>query len=175
LDKKTRVQSVSRACMILQLLGVKKNGLSTTEISDHMNLNRSTTHHLISTLQDHNFVKLNADNKYCLSSALHELVNQAPKNTLINIAHGILVDVVNATDETTYFSIFQDGVISLDIILGTGALRVVQAFPLPGEPQNLHARASGKLYLSTLGTKELEKYIEENSLKSLANKKTRVF
>lgn len=164
---KTRVQSVSRACLILQLLGVKSQ-LSTLEISRYLELNRSTTHHLISTLQDHGFVQLNKDNKYSLGPSIFELINQTPENVLKNIAHGLLEKVVERTGETTYFSIFNKGVVILDIVSGEGALRVVHPFPEPGEPLNLHARASGKLYLSTLTLDELDEYLLRNPLEKLA-------
>ncbi|WP_462421302.1 IclR family transcriptional regulator [Salinicoccus sp. Marseille-QA3877] len=170
MKKKSRVQSVSRACNILELLSFKNEGLTTLEVSQYLDLNRSTAHHLISTLLDHNFVETKTDNKYYIGSFFYEVINQNPRGLLLNFINSILVDIVSNTEETTYFSLFDGGVVPVDSVLGLGALRVVQANPLPGEPQHLHARAAGKIYLSTLSNDELNNYLNNSPLQKLAKK-----
>lgn len=70
--------------------------------------------------------------------------------TLRNIVHGMLLDLVNMTGETCYLAVFNDGVTLIDTVLGLRALRVVQVFLQNDKSDHLHARASGKLFLSTL-------------------------
>ncbi|MBP1993848.1 IclR family transcriptional regulator [Paenibacillus eucommiae] len=170
MSQKTQVQSVSRACLILQLLSVNKNGLTTIEVSRYLNLNRSTTHHLMSTLQSHEFISMNLNGKYQLGPAIGEMAQGTSDATLRNIVHGMLLDLVNVTGETCYLAVFNQGVTLIDTVLGIGALRVVQVFLHQDEPAYLHARASGKLFLSTLSPEELQAYIRENPLVALTDK-----
>jgi len=166
---KTQIQSVARACSILQLLSLHKGGLTTTEISSALGLNRSTTHHILSTLQEHSMVSLGLDARYTLGSAIVEMAGNAPSVVWRNIVHGFLLEAATKTGETTYLLLFNNGVIFVDIVLGQGSLRVVQSFPT-GDDLLLHARSSGKLYLSTLGDEELEKYLRKYPLRKLTPK-----
>lgn len=168
--EKTTIQSVSRACMILQLLGIHKGGMSTTEIGQYLNLNRSTTHHLLATLHGHDFLSLTLNGKYTLGPAIGELASGSAEMVVRNIVHGILLDLVNEIGETTYLAIFDRGVTLIDTVLGTGALRVVQAYPAYNEPPFLHARASGKLYLASLPEHELRQYLSAHPLDRLTDR-----
>src|SRR5690606_2764741 len=142
---------VSRACMILPLLNLHKDGLTTAEISTFLGLNRSTTHHLIATLLSHPMVSLDVNSRYRIGEAGVEMANRTPHIVWKNMIHSNVVDVANETGETTYLSLFDSGVKFIDLVLGQGALRVVQSAQQMEEEQLLHARSSGKLYLSTLG------------------------
>lgn len=170
MSEKTQIQSVSRACLILQLLSVNKEGLTNIEVSQYLNLNRSTTHHLMSTLQSHEFISMNLNGKYQIGSAIGDMAQGISDTTLRNIVHGMLLDLVNVTGETCYLAVFNQGVTLIDTVLGLGALRVVQVFLNDDKSAYLHTRTSGKLYLSTLSKEDLHTYISENPLIALTDK-----
>ena len=52
-----QVQSVSRAISILNALAIEENGLTLTELSQTVHLAPSTTHRLLTTLQQERFVR----------------------------------------------------------------------------------------------------------------------
>ncbi|MCD9023831.1 IclR family transcriptional regulator [Cohnella silvisoli] len=170
MSQKTQIQSVSRACLILQLLSVNKDGLTAIEVSQYLNLNRSTAHHLLSTLQSHEFISMNLSGKYQIGSAIGDMAQGISDTTLRNIVHGMLLELVNVTGETCYLAVFNNGVTIIDTVLGVGALRVVQVFLHQDRPAYLHARSSGKLFLSTLSDNDLQAYIHENPLIALNDK-----
>lgn len=162
---KTYVQSVSRACLMLQLLGVQRDGLSSVEVGRQLGLNRSTAHHILATLQIHGMVVQDADGRFRIGPVLAEMAYGNTDIVMRNLAHGILLDVVEKTGETTYLSLFgPSGVNTIDTVLGVGSLKVVQADQGSGQPAYLHSRASGKLYLSTLSDQALQDYVLANPL-----------
>ena len=52
-----QVQSVTRAISILNALAIEENGLTLTELSQTVHLAPSTTHRLLTTLQQERFVR----------------------------------------------------------------------------------------------------------------------
>ena len=114
-------------------------------------------------------ITLDLDSKYRLGPAILEMASNSSGTNWKNMVHGIVSDVANQTGETTYLSLFEDGVVFLDIVLGHGSLRVVQSFPQADEDPLLHARSSGKLYLSTLSPDQLKEYLLKHPLKPLTN------
>jgi DNA-binding IclR family transcriptional regulator len=69
------VQSVERVLDIIEALSTEQNGLGVTELSKRIDLHKSTTHRLLSTLAHRGYVAKRADGGYGLGLKLIEAVS----------------------------------------------------------------------------------------------------
>jgi len=153
------VQSVTRALLILDTLAGNTEGLSVKDIATRVGLNVSTTHHLVNTLEDRQYVFRLANGTYGLGSATPRLYGAflrtaQPNARLLEIVQ----ELAKTTQETTYTCLWQnDEIIIQDIIEGSQALRVGGLHVgFTGYP---HARASGKVLLAQLSEATLDRYL----------------
>jgi IclR family acetate operon transcriptional repressor len=118
-------------------------------------MNASTAHHLLATLKGRGIVVQDERSKvYRIGYGLVSMVTRFLAGTeLYPAGIGPVEELRDLSGETSYFSVFQGGEVSVIISL-TGA-RPVQArrIPRPGQ-SNLHSTATGKLLLSQLPTEE---------------------
>jgi DNA-binding IclR family transcriptional regulator len=105
---KNLVQSVLRALSILDLLD-KKRELGVTEISDLLDMDKSTAFRLISTLRHSNFIVQNRNNsKYTNSYKLFELgQNVLHKTDLIARAYPYMCEISTLTGETVNLAVHE--------------------------------------------------------------------
>ena len=103
---KNLVQSVQRALSILELLD-KKGELGVTEISEALDLDKSTAFRLISTLKNENYLVQNAENsKYYNGFKLYELgQNVFSQTDLIPRVQPYLKEIAQRTGETVNLAI----------------------------------------------------------------------
>src|SRR5437763_708089 len=101
------IQSVERALQILDLFDEYSTELKITEISARMDLNKSTIHSLLKTLQKHGYIQQDAENgKYKLGLKLYERGNLAVKNTDIReVSRKYLVEISMQTGHTIHLVI----------------------------------------------------------------------
>ncbi len=67
------IQSVDRALRILDLFNEHNSEMKITEISRKLDLNKSTTHSLLKTLKEHDYIKQDVNSgKYSLGLKLLE-------------------------------------------------------------------------------------------------------
>lgn len=67
------IYSVDKALSILEEIGRHKNGLRLTDIARTFDLEKSTVHRLLATMEKHNFVKQSNDLKYALGLKIFQL------------------------------------------------------------------------------------------------------
>jgi len=158
------VQSVTRALLILDSLAGNTEGLSVKDIAARVGLNVSTTHHLVNTLEDRQYVFRLANGTYGLGSAIPRLYGAflrtaQPNARLLEIVQ----DLAKTTQETTYTCLWQnDEIVIQDIIEASQALRVGGLHVgFTGYP---HARASGKVLLAQLSEEALDRYLATHPL-----------
>ena len=69
------VQSLERALDIIEALSTERDGLGVTELSKRINLHKSTTHRLLSTLASRGYVRRHDNGSYYLGLRLIETVS----------------------------------------------------------------------------------------------------
>jgi DNA-binding IclR family transcriptional regulator len=154
-----QIQSVARAMRILDTLTQHPEGLGVGDVARHLGLNASTTHHLLHTLIDSDYVLQLDSGLYRLGHAVPRLyeayrVTQQPEARLLEILNRL----VGETQETGYLAGWQDGDVSIQAIvegsqqLRVGGLRV-------GYRGYTHTRGAGKALLAYLDPPQLEAYL----------------
>ena len=156
----TLIQSVARSLKILNALSRNPDGLTNREIAELVDLNISTTHHLVNTLEDGEYVLRLGNGTYCVGSAAGHLYSAYLRGpSLHKCLNDAVGELANATGETAYTCVWQNQAAVIDAIVeGSKAVRVGGLYV--GFMGDTHLRASGKVLLAYQGTKEVESYIQ---------------
>ncbi len=162
-----RIQSVTRALRILDTLTQHPQGLGVVDIAKQLALNVSTTHHLVNTLVDDNYVTQLDSGLYRLGHAVMPLYDaymatQQPETRQLEILHAL----VASTQETGYLAGWQgDDVVVQAIVEGSQQLRVGGL--RIGFRGHTHARAAGKALLAFLDGPQLDAYLAAHPMDRL--------
>lgn len=99
-----RVQSIDRAIAVLKCFSENTRELKLSDISDHLDLNKSTVHGIISTLKFHGFINQDEETqKYRLGLALMELGTIVINSFDIrSIVAPVINDICNQVQETVH-------------------------------------------------------------------------
>lgn len=155
------IQSVERALKILDLFTEDTPEQKITEISDKMNLHKSTVHTLLKTLEKHQYIEQNPENmKYKLGLKLVERGNYVISTIDIRqVAKSYLLDLSKKTGQTVHLGILngQEGVY-IDKIEGESA---VIRFSRIGKGIPLHSTAIGKVLLAFQEPKEIHRLLSD--------------
>lgn len=159
------IQSVERALNVLEIVAQERDGVTVSEISEHLGLNISTCHHLITTLVKKGFVThLGRVKGYALGPKLGELVEisegERDPDVLLaeelrglgaRLGHGVQFAVLRDTSLMTKLSFpgSDDDVVEADEVEKMSAL---------------HATATGKAILAWIPDTELVRIISANGL-----------
>ncbi|MEB3102466.1 IclR family transcriptional regulator [Ferviditalea candida] len=168
-SKTTTVQSVDRALQILDLLQEKPGGLGVTELSKLLDVAKSTTHRLLSSLQAKGFVKQDKQTgKYSLGLRLVELGNEIVQSLDIRkVASPYLSKLVGEIGETAHLVIHEEGeVVYIDKLESTASLRMYSQI---GRHAPLHCTGVGKAMAAYLPENELEWIIQHKGLKKFTH------
>jgi len=155
------IQSVERTVKILDALTRGgENGESLGEVSQAVEMQSSTVHHLLASLIHFQMVEQDPISKrYRLGLHLIELGSSAMSSTtLARIARRPVEQVSNATRQSCSLLAFH-GLVRTQI-LGTSSQQMLLAQPAPLNVYTLHATGSGKLLLAFLPELDLADYFE---------------
>ncbi|SHN26720.1 IclR family transcriptional regulator [Gracilibacillus kekensis] len=153
------IQSVDRALKILNLFNDQQSQLKITEISTKLDLNKSTTHSLLKTLKQHNYIKQDLDSgKYSLGLKLLER-GQFVLNSMDirEIARKHLIDLSVVTGQTAHLVILE-GVYGVYIDKVEGASAIV--YSRIGKRVPIHSSAVGKSLIAYKGEEEIANLLE---------------
>jgi len=155
------IQSIKRAVQILNSFTLKKNELGVTELSERLNLHKSTVHRILVTLEDEGFVvKDQVSQKYRLGIKLFELGHIVKEQMEIrNYALPIMKELAQKTEESIDLNILSDGKrVSIEKIESPHDVRrIIQL----GKSLPLHCGGSGKALLAFLPDEEVDKIIRK--------------
>ncbi|OAH59648.1 MULTISPECIES: IclR family transcriptional regulator [Bacillaceae] len=160
------IQSIERAADVLELFLTSKSELSVKEISQKLNLSKSTVHGIIKTLEHRGYLQQNPDDlKYKLGIKLFELGNLVGKNLEIGkIARPIIRDLVVELNETVHLVTLQrDEVIYIEKVEGPRALTIYSHI---GKRAPFHCTGVGKAILAYLSEKEVDRILSSVILES---------
>lgn len=116
------IQSVDRALSILELFSTRRVELSVTEISNELNLNKSTVFGLLKTLLERGYLHQNMSNsKYSLGLKALEIGSNVQINdVLLQKARPYMKNLSEKFDESVFLAIEDNGeVLYIDRYLGT--------------------------------------------------------
>lgn len=168
------IQSVDRAIDILCMFNNQVQELGITEISQNMNLSKSTVHGLVRTLEARELLAQNPENgKYRLGLKVYELgMAYSAAVELENAARKVAYELSARFDESVHIAVYAGGmavfVIRKDPKMG------ITSFPRVGASIPANATAVGKALLAFLPEAEIDKYLESTlyplTLKTIIDK-----
>lgn len=143
--------------MILREISLSSNGIGVNAIADKLNLPKSTTSRILSTLEDWNVVERMADKRFEIGPGLIRLVEKRPfAATLQALARPVLEKIAAQTEEAVLLVIL-DGLSAyyLDHVPSTQA---VQVRDWSGQHVPLNLTSGGKLLLAYADSKLVERF-----------------
>ncbi len=150
------IQSVKRALKILDLFNKQETELKITDISERMQLHKSTVHSLLKTLQEFRYIDQNPENgKYRLGLKLVERGNFVINSMdITKVAKKYLINLSKETGQTSHLGILEGQAgVYIDKVEGENALirysRIGKRIPL-------HSTAIGKALLAFKSPEEIE-------------------
>ena len=144
----SEIQSLARGLQILDLFAQAENGLSITEIAQHLGVDKSSASRLVKTLVSHQYVQPDAGSRrYVLGKRLHQLgwqiLNRIPVREQ---AKPFLYRLVQETEECAHTAVYSQGkALVIDDVEAESSLRVVGGI---GRLLHLHCTAVGKTLLA---------------------------
>ena len=144
----SEIQSLARGLQILDLLAQAENGLSITEIAQHLGVDKSSASRLVKTLVSYQYAQPDAGSRrYIPGQRLHQLgwqiLNRIPVREQ---ARPFLYRLVQETEECAHTAVYSQGkALVIDDVEAESSLRVVGGI---GRLLPLHCTAVGKSLLA---------------------------
>lgn len=142
------IQSLARGLKILDLLAHARDGMGTTEVASHIDVDKSSASRLLHTLAKYGFVEQDhTTSRYRLGPQIvtlgQHLLNRIP---LRDHARPYLYELVDNTGECAHLAIIAQGqALYIDQVESSAVLRVESEI---GTRSPLHCTALGKVFLS---------------------------
>jgi DNA-binding IclR family transcriptional regulator len=148
------IHSVLKAIDILEVFSPDEPRLTLAEISERMELPKSTTHNLLNTLASRRYVEKREDGRYALGPAIIALTQAVRINVeLRDVAAPLLRALAEACRESVYLTVL-DGDYALYIYAVESSDRL-RARSAVGDRVHLHCTSVGKAILSALEPEEV--------------------
>ncbi|WP_105616198.1 IclR family transcriptional regulator [Vallitalea okinawensis] len=161
------VQSVDRALEILELLSCHVDGLAIKEISEKLELHKSTVHRLLGTLIYKGYVEQNElNNRYLVTLKLFQLGSRKVENTdVIETSKPYLNQLAQFSGEVVHL-VLRDGtdIIYVDKVEGNQTIRMHSKI---GNRSPMYCTGVGKAIMSTLEEDEIKMIWENSEIKRL--------
>lgn len=164
------VQSVERAFHIIESFLVPGNEkMSLKEISEAIELSKSTTFGLVNTLNNIGYLTQDPiDSRYSLSIKFFQINNNLPlKKLILDLTKPILLDLNAKTEETTHFATRSNNqLVYLEKISQPGSISMNTAV---GTENYLHCTGIGKCLLAYAPDEVVQNVANRNLLKLTKN------
>ncbi len=158
---------LDRALAILDILSAEGPDLSLGEISDKLELHKSTAHRLTMVLERHKLIERNSGSgRYRLGLKLFELGTRAISHLdLRERARPVLDRLVLETSETVHLGILEDTeVLYLDKVEPARSVRMSSSV---GRRNPAYCTAMGKATLAHLPDAQVEEIVRKHGLKAM--------
>jgi len=165
------VQTLEKA---LQIINIMKegpyDGIRIRDISQKLNMGKSTVHRILNTLMAYGYVEQSDDNKkYRLGWKLFEVGSVIPRQrNLNNIELKLLWDLCDRFEETVNLGIRINDKVAI-VAKADPQRDLFKAGPYLGEQEPVHATAMGKILISALGDEELDQLFSQKTLVKYTN------
>jgi len=150
------VISLSRGLQILELLAEKERGLSLSDLSEVMGINKSIASRLLGALENSQYVFRNLDTgRYELTYRVSNFgLRKVASTRILNQCSGVIRRLANKTGELARLGVVEQGKMVTWVISHTGEQRTLQIDPNYGLTISLHTHAASKAWLATLPFEE---------------------
>lgn len=159
------IQSVQRAISILNCFDTRNNELSLADISDMLDLNKSTTYGILYTLYKYGYIAKNPKNgRYSLGIEFARkslLVTNANSNKLEVAAIKYLKRLTAAYSVTSYLFAYQNSHLACLEMLIPGNSPYGSVSTVLGKKMAYHAAASGKVVIAHFTQPQLEQHLSK--------------
>lgn len=163
------IQSVKRAIDIMELYSPTNTELSVKEISERLQLSKSTVHGLIKTLEYRGYLEQNPSNqKYKLGLRLFQLGNVVGEGMEITrLSMPLITELVECVQETVHLVVL-DGVdvVYVEKVEGPGALRM---YSQVGKRAPFYCTGVGKAIFAYLGHQRIDEILSVSDLKAFTH------
>ncbi len=165
-----QVQSLTRALSILNVIASSPSGLKLTEISKALKLAPSTTHRMLTTLQEERYVQYDRDNTRWQIGIQAFVTGNCflTSRDLVSVARPYMRRLMEENGETVNLAISEgDEVIYMAQVESREMMRV---YSKPGNRVPLHCSGVGKAILMLMEDSEIERLSVQNGLSQLTEK-----
>lgn len=152
-----KLSSLEKSLKVIDLLAENQKGLTLSGISQALQIPSSTAHHILSTFLSHGYVSKDPETKkYSLGFKFVSISKSILENLDVRqIAHDYLVKLHEKCRESVFLAVLRDSKIAyIDRINYLSGLSLATNVGFTTEP---HATAGGKVLLSGLTRKEVER------------------
>ena len=159
-SKSNLIQSVDRALQILECFSRKDNELGVTEIANRLDLHKSTTFGLLSTLESRGYLRQNLENgKYRLGLKLFELGKLVEEGMDLRASSfPYLKELVDKYDETAHLAVCNGNqVVYIDKVEGESAIKMSSQV---GKSAYMYCTGVGKAILAFMSEKDIDNIIQ---------------
>lgn len=145
--EKVSVKSAERALDVIDFLSFSENGATLMDLSNHLEIPKSSMSQLLSTMLSKNYLFKSEGNLYKLGHKLIIAGNRArTTNDIYSASHTILRDTVQKTGETVFLAIRSDT--EIIYLAKVDSERSARTTAQPGMRKPLHCTGLGKSFLS---------------------------
>ncbi len=155
---------LKKAIEVLKLIAASNAPLGVTEVSESLDISKSTTFGILKALESEGFVfKDGSSKKYSIGLALVELSQQVFRGVeLTSVAKPYLEKLANQVDETVFLGIREDNRVRvLDVIEPKKSFKITSPI---GTRFPITASVLGKVFLSTTANEEIRVLLSEIGL-----------
>jgi len=165
-----QVQSLTRALSILNTIGISPSGLKLTEVARKLDLAPSTTHRLLTTLQEEKYVQFDRDaSRWQVGIQAFVTGNGfLSSRDLVTVARPYMRRMMEENGETVNLAISEgDDVIYMAQVESREMMRV---YSKPGNRVPLHCSGVGKAMLMLMEDKDINRIFQAAGLPKLTEK-----
>ena len=168
--KASKIQSVERALKLIDLIATKEDGMTLTQLSNKIDLPKSTVHGLLDTLRDYNYVTQDYDSaNYKLGIRLFELGNNVSRSFNIrDVALPYMKRLNRQFGETVHLGAEDNGeVLYIEKIAADSLVSIMSEV---GLRLPMHCSGLGKVLLANKGEAEVKRVISQKGLPTLTKR-----
>lgn len=165
-----QVQSLTRAISVLNLIAENAPGLNLTGISRELGLAPSTTHRLLTTLQEERYVQYDRDNSRWQIGMQAFVTGNGflSSRDLVTVARPFMRRMMEESGETVNLAISEgDDVIYMAQVESREMMRV---YAKPGNRVPLHCSGVGKAIMMVMEEREIDRLATLKGLPKLTDK-----
>ncbi|MEM7446014.1 MAG: HTH-type transcriptional regulator BhcR [Pseudomonadota bacterium] len=157
------VQALDRALSLLDILAAS-DGLTLTDLSNLAGMAPSTTHRLLSTLQNRGFVSLDPENSlWTVGLTAFQVGNAFTRNrNFVTMGRPIMRELMERTGETVNLGIEDNG--QVVFVSQFESPETMRAFFRAGRRGPIHASGIGKAIMSAWPVERAERVLDKTNL-----------
>ncbi|HVJ55684.1 MAG TPA: IclR family transcriptional regulator C-terminal domain-containing protein [Aliidongia sp.] len=162
-----QVQSVVRAMKIMNCIAEVEDGIHLMELALRVGLAASTTHRLLTSLQQGRYVRFDAERRLWYMGVQAFINGTAFANTrdIATLARPHLRELMKQSDETVNLAVEDRG--EMIFLLQVECRHLVRALAGPGARTPIYCSASGKAILAAMNDGQLNKILQRIRLHRL--------